>query len=250
VPYAEIAPPPRLRSLVACYWAISRASGGHRVLPDGCIDVLLTADGGARLVGTMTRAIVAPPGERAVFGVRFRPGEAARIAPLAPAELTDGGAPLADAWGADARALECDALRALEDRALSADDVLARLAPLVDRALEERLARHARASDPAVRAAAGALASGSTVHEAARRANLSERQLARRFGARVGIGPKTFARVMRLQRATSAIWSGANAGEAAAIAGYADQAHFTRDAKDLAGVTPVRFVQDARVAAQ
>jgi AraC-like DNA-binding protein len=55
---------------------------------------------------------------------------------------------------------------------------------------------------------------------------------------------------MRLQRATSAIWSGANAAEAAAIAGYADQAHFTRDAKDLAGVTPVRFVQDARVAAQ
>ncbi len=248
--YAEIAPPPRLRSLVACYWAISGPFADHRVLPDGCIDVLLTADGGARLVGTMTRAIVAPPGERAVFGVRFRPGEAARIAPLAPAELTDGEASLADAWGADARALEGRALRALEDRSLSAHDVLARLGPLVDRALEDRLARHARASDLAVRAAADALATGSTVHEAARRASLSERQLARRFCARVGIGPKAFARVMRLQRATSAIWSGANAAEAALLAGYADQAHFTRDAKDLAGVTPVRFVQDARAAAQ
>lgn len=235
---------------MACYWAISGPFDAHRVLPDGCIDILLAGDEGARIVGTMTRAIVASPGERAVFGVRFRPGEAARAAPLAPAELTDGEAPLVASWGDEGRVLEDRALHVLDDRSLSTTAVLARVAPLVDRALEQRLARHAGAADFPIRAAADALACGATVREAAQRASLSERQLARRFAARVGIAPKLFARVMRLQRATSAIWGGSSAVEAAALAGYSDQAHFTRDAKDLAGVTPVRFVQDARAASQ
>jgi AraC-like DNA-binding protein len=100
-----------------------------------------------------------------------------------------------------------------------------------------------------VRVAADVLARGATVREAAARAELSERQLSRRFTARVGVAPKIFGRVMRLQRAVSEIWAGANACEAATAAGYVDQAHFTREARDLAGVTPVRFVQDARAPA-
>jgi AraC-like DNA-binding protein len=88
------------------------------------------------------------------------------------------------------------------------------------------------------------------VRVAAEHAGMSERNLTRRFTSRVGVAPKTFGRVMRLRRAVAAIWSGANASQASAIAGYTDQAPFTRDAKDLAGVTPVRFVQDAGSATQ
>ena len=54
----------------------------------------------------------------------------------------------------------------------------------------------------------------------------------------VGIAPKLFARVMRLQRAASLLADGAAPSVAATQAGYADQAHFTRDASELAGVTP------------
>ena len=67
---------------------------------------------------------------------------------------------------------------------------------------------------------------------------LSERQLARRFVDRVGISPKTFTRVMRLQRAATLLAEGALPSAAASRAGYADQAHFTRDSRELAGITP------------
>jgi transcriptional regulator GlxA family with amidase domain len=77
-----------------------------------------------------------------------------------------------------------------------------------------------------------------SVHEVASAVCLSERQLSRRFETRVGVSPKVFARVMRLQRATGAITSGATVSAAAELAGYADQAHFTREARALALVTP------------
>lgn len=233
MPYSETPAPPDLTSLVECFWRIDGPVSEHRVLPDGCIDIILLGNE-ARVVGTMTRAIVAGASSDPIVGVRFRPGEAARVVRMAPHELTDHDAPLAAVWGDDGKAL---------DDASRTTDVLVC-------ALRARLARHAEAVDLPIRAAASLLERGGTVRDAAEHVGLSERHLARRFTSRVGIAPKTFGRVMRLRRAVSAIWSGANASQAAATAGYADQAHFTRDAKDLAGVTPVRFVQDARGPAQ
>lgn len=223
--YAETAPPPELASLVECFWRIDGPVSEHRVLPDGCIDIILM-NGQARVVGTMTHAIVAAPSAEPIVGVRFRPGEAARIVPMASHELTDLDAPLSASWG--------DAGKALEDAGRSVDVLVG--------AVRERIARHGAAVDLPIRAAASVLAIGGSVRTAAERANMSERNLARRFTSRVGIGPKTFGRVMRLRRAVSEMWSGANASQAASAAGYVDQAHFTRDAKDLAGVTPRAIV--------
>jgi AraC-like DNA-binding protein len=221
VSYSETAPPPDLASLVECFWRIDGGVGEHRVLPDGCIDIVLM-NGSARVVGTMTQAIMASGSLSPIVGVRFRPGEAARVVPMAPHELTDVDAPLSAAWSDDGKAL---------DDAEPTTDVLVS-------ALRARLARHADAVDLPVRAAAAILAHGGSVRDAAEHARLSERQLARRFTSRVGIAPKAFARVMRLQRAVSALAKGSTAGEAASCSGYADQAHFNRDAKALAGVTP------------
>jgi len=42
--YREIPPPPRLAQSIECFWAI-RHSGPealHRVVPDGCADILYT----------------------------------------------------------------------------------------------------------------------------------------------------------------------------------------------------------------
>lgn len=213
----------------------------HRVLPDGCIDILVVGRRGARVVGTMRRAIVAPAQSEAVLGIRFRPGEAARVLPAAPRELTDLEAPLDALWGDDGHTLE-DALVALLERAtherLSSEQVLARASATVERLLCRRLASHGEAVDVRVRAAADLLGAGGSVREVASRVALSERQLTRRFTERVGIAPKVFGRVMRLQRAAALLHEGVVPSEAAARAGYADQAHFTRDASDLAGITP------------
>jgi AraC-like DNA-binding protein len=216
------------------------------VLPDGCIDVLVLGHGGpeaARVVGTMKRAFVAPPRTGAIFGIRFRPGEAARLLPAASRELTDGEAPLASLWGDEGRALEAALVELLDHavaRALTAEQILARARAVVEATLRKRLASHAAAVDTRVRAAAGMLASsdGMSVGEVAKRVELSERQLARRFNERVGVAPKTFARVMRLQRAAALLADGSSPSDAASLAGYADQAHFTRDSSELAGITP------------
>ena len=71
---------------------------------------------------------------------------------------------------------------------------------------------------------------------------LGERQLRRRFAAGVGYGPKTLARVLRFQRLL-ALLTDDRAGrptlaEAAALAGYADQAHMTAECTRLAGRSP------------
>jgi AraC-like DNA-binding protein len=75
---------------------------------------------------------------------------------------------------------------------------------------------------------------------------ISERQLRRVVEAEVGYGPKRLGRVLRLRRALERVRSGAELAEVAYSSGYADQAHFARDCRELAGVPPGRFVQDSR----
>lgn len=233
--YVEHAPPPSLASLVACYWAVSGPYDAHRVLPDGCIDILVTA-GGLRVVGTMSKSFVAPPSATPALGIRFHPGEAARLLPEVDDALTDGTAPLESPAFASHAARLVDGL--FERPATSAHAVLTRAAPSLDAALVAWLGRSGGAVDRAVREAVFTLTSGGTVAEAARRANLSERQLARRFTRRVGVAPKSYGRIARLARAVAALDGGLSASAAAALAGYADQAHFTRDATALAGLPP------------
>jgi AraC-like DNA-binding protein len=67
---------------------------------------------------------------------------------------------------------------------------------------------------------------------------LGERQLRRRFDAAVGYGPKMLARVARFRRALALVRAGEPPAAAAYEAGYADQAHMTREMRALAGRTP------------
>ena len=79
--------------------------------------------------------------------------------------------------------------------------------------------------------------------EVADRVYVSERQLQRRFAERVGYGPKTFQRIARFQRAVRQLGlDGAGPASAAASAGYADQAHLTRESRRLAGLSPRELV--------
>ncbi|MGH9040297.1 MAG: helix-turn-helix domain-containing protein, partial [Acidimicrobiia bacterium] len=74
---------------------------------------------------------------------------------------------------------------------------------------------------------------------------VSERQLHRRCTAAVGYGPKTLARVLRFRRflALASRHPGAGLAGLAAEAGYADQAHLTRECGRLGGTTPARIVR-------
>uniref|UniRef100_UPI001C84EF4B helix-turn-helix domain-containing protein n=1 Tax=Streptomyces beigongshangae TaxID=2841597 RepID=UPI001C84EF4B len=99
------------------------------------------------------------------------------------------------------------------------------------------LRRAAGATPPDRRLAAvvTALAAGRTVASTADAVGWSERQLHRRALAAFGYGPKTLARVLRLQRALSLARAGTPAAKTAAATGYADQAHLTREVRALTG---------------
>ena len=67
---------------------------------------------------------------------------------------------------------------------------------------------------------------------------VSERRLRRRFVQAVGYGPATYLRVTRFQRAVALAPRVAGLAALAAAAGYADQAHLSRDCRALTGLTP------------
>lgn len=70
----------------------------------------------------------------------------------------------------------------------------------------------------------------------------SPRRLIASFREHVGLAPKMAARVIRFDRASSAIRAGsAPLAQVAVSCGYSDQAHMTNDFRDLAGVTPSRL---------
>ncbi len=68
----------------------------------------------------------------------------------------------------------------------------------------------------------------------------SERHLARRFASEIGVAPKTVARILRFEHARRLAATGRDGGWAgiAQEAGYADQAHLTREFTALGGLPP------------
>ena len=94
--------------------------------------------------------------------------------------------------------------------------------------------------DSAVQTAARLLADPSARLPAVTdRLGISERHLRRRFHESVGYGPKTLQRVLRLRRFLDVAASGPpDLAGLAAAAGFADQAHLTRECRELTGAMP------------
>jgi AraC-like DNA-binding protein len=93
--------------------------------------------------------------------------------------------------------------------------------------------------------AAGALATGVPVAAVAADAGLLPRTFRRRFSAQVGLTPKRFARVQRLQRVVRGLDGLVRADWAAVAAehGYADQPHLADEFRELAGVAPTEYLR-------
>ncbi len=73
-----------------------------------------------------------------------------------------------------------------------------------------------------------------------RSVHIGERQLQRLFKSHLGISPKLYSRIIRFRSAYEQAQAGKNIAwtDVAYNLGYADQAHFVKDFKNFAGVTP------------
>jgi hypothetical protein len=88
--------PKPLSAFVDGIWTHTGSTRPYRVLPDGCLDFIFSLESGtASVVGPMSRAIVVPARSGVTFfGVRFRPGHAARFLDTHASELSDEQAAL------------------------------------------------------------------------------------------------------------------------------------------------------------
>ncbi|WP_091091668.1 helix-turn-helix transcriptional regulator [Micromonospora nigra] len=204
--------------------------GPTRVLPDGCLDLLWSSRAGLLVAGPDRTAFlsVSAPGERWV-GLRLPPGVGPAVLGTPAVELRDRRVSLADLWGA--RVVAPLAERAQTD----AGSVLVEVAA--------RRLRAAGGPDPLGARVAAALTAGATVAATAARVGLEPRVLHRRSRHLFGYGPKTLARILRMRRALELARTGTALAEVAVRCGYADQAHLTRDVRDLAGVPPTALLR-------
>jgi len=75
-------------------------------------------------------------------------------------------------------------------------------------------------------------------------AGISERQLRRTCLKHSGLAPKQLARILRFRNAIARLRGGeTHMAELALDCGYYDQAHMIRDFRDLAGISPVRYLR-------
>ncbi|MCF3120041.1 helix-turn-helix domain-containing protein [Streptomyces arenae] len=217
--------PSRLTGAVVWTRAATRAPGeALPVLPDGCMDLLWT-EGRLFVAGPDTHAhvpAIRDTGGRFV-GIRFYPGTAPAFLGVPAHELRDQRVELADLWTA-AEA------RRLAERVDGAGDPMAVLEAV---ALER--AADAGPPDPLLAHVVRSLDAGRSVARTAADAGVNARLLHRRSLPAFGYGPKTLARVLRLQRALALARDGLPYADTAAVAGFADQAHLARDVKELTG---------------
>ncbi|NIH87934.1 helix-turn-helix domain-containing protein [Amycolatopsis granulosa] len=210
--------------VVRCWWA-QRTAGEHlqRVVPDGAADLIVASTGAAYLVGpTLSPAVHRLPAGAELRGLRVRPEAIAAVLGLPGHEVRDAVVPLT--------AVLPDAVARVVADSVWRGQFPAALTP--------------RPGDARVRHAVRRIWRGDPLDSVAAGAGVTGRQLRRLFTEQAGLGPKALQRVARFQRFLRHADSGGALAVAAAAAGYADQAHLTRETRELAGVTPAVLTRE------
>jgi AraC-like DNA-binding protein len=176
-----------------------------------------------------------------LFGIQvdLRPAAARALFGLPPAELYAQELDLGDVMGSEAGELL--------GRLREARDWTARFAVLDDM-FTRLLDRRDLAAEPAVEHAWRLLTQGppTRVSAVADQVFWSRRQLAAKFTAEYGLGPKEAARVSRFSRAVALLRADPtrSLADLAHRCAFSDQAHFTREWRSFTGLSPTRWLRD------
>ena len=243
--YVERPPLPALAGVVRTVWIQTTGETAYvqRHLPTGGVEIHFPIGGRAQLLGPLTGPqIEVIPARTTIVGVRFHPGTAPPL-PTVLDDLLDQRLCLAELWrGSVDRLVEAMALAGTPERALMI--------------LQNHLLHEFRRTvpvDPLLTEAVTALMPWHpiTIDTLATHLALSASQLRRRCLHAVGTSPKVLQRTLRFQGFLALAQAGATAtgrrgadGMAglAIDAGYADQAHLSRECLRLTGLTPRRLL--------
>ncbi len=248
--------PPRSPALAAFVKSLHYQEGEipaafERMLPTGYIHLLVnlyedefrTYSGpdcladrthGAVLAGPRSRSTVSDTREqRCLVRVDFKVGGAPAFFRLPLSETGDQFVELDRLWGRHGAVLR--------ERLLEARTPNAKL-QVLETVLVEQLA-YSQQPDSAVGAGACALECGVSVAQVTSCLGLLPKTFVRHFRRQVGLAPKQFSRVRRLQRLLQSIGAPGSVDWAALAVdhGYSDQAHLIHDFRELTGVTPSAY---------
>lgn len=251
--YVEFSVPGALASRIECIWRLRDPDPGQRpqtIYPDGRCELLVhlgtpmarhdpqhgwQSQAPVLFAGQLTGAIkLAGRGPIDCIGFRLKPAASA-VAGIRPSEGRDQVLDLMPMAPTLARALQTSAETLAADssserwvKPLLNSLTLAPIDPAVARGIELLEAQEGR----------------QRIAELAASVDLNLRQFQARFKAAVGMTPKQFAKVIRLQTMLKSLDSGTNSiADTALSAGFADQAHATRDLARVTGLTPGRLLR-------
>jgi AraC-like DNA-binding protein len=237
---------------VKCVWSLESEgpvqAPRERILPDSCVELVFHfydpfrshfASGESALqprsfvVGQMKRFLEIQPAGRAGFvAVRFHARGAYLFFHRPLSEVAAGVVDLEDLWPARGREWT--------ERIALAPGMEARLR-LIEEALLAQLCENGR-TDPAVDRGLQLIeASGGQIRVAqlAAQIGVSCRQLTRGFQRAVGLSPKEFGRIHRFLHALELLGRGHESlADVALACGFFDQAHFTHEFREFAGMSP------------
>nr|WP_308789594.1 helix-turn-helix domain-containing protein [Polyangium mundeleinium] len=211
-------------------------------LPDGRTALIFRVlergrRGDVSVVGPRTRAMLkdATGFVQAVM-LEFKPGWSTPLLGVAANELCDAFVTLEDIWGRSGRDL-CEELLGARGVPEVLDRLARAFAVRAHQNFESASARLAR------RAARWMEGEEMRVESVAERLGVTTRHLRRAFVENIGIGPKDFARSVRLQRALRMAATSGDWARIATDAGYYDQSHLIADFRALVGLTPAAFLE-------
>lgn len=237
--YREFRPAAVLQPHFQCTWSNALPpDGGNRlaVVPDGCIDITWI-DGELVVAGPDVAVAISSflPGGM-VTGARFRPGAARQWLGVPMSEITGSRIPLEAFWGVRARQIT---------QRIGDASPAARV-----RVMEAAFSTLAAGFEPPspefafVFGALGTASAGTGMNVVLEQLHVSPRTLRRRCHEAFGYGPKTLDRILRFQRFLRLTHQTMQPRLAALAfeAGYADQAHLTREVKCLSGFSPLAIL--------
>ena len=254
---SAISPPPLLSDYVESIWYCVGDSLGHsheRIIPDGSMQLLVNLDenelrwqasdvapqrvSGAAVAGAWSSSFVIDTRQQKhITGVSFRRGGAAAFFPVPSVAFRNNHVALNDVFsGLDLREQLLSALQMRNGRSRL-------FATWIDFLTEHFVPHRCPTWLPL---ACDLLAVNQSVRTVSTACGMDIRRFRAEFSAAVGISPKSFARVRRLQRVMADIAGGATIdrpgwADIALANGYFDQAHMNRDFRLLAGVTPAQY---------
>jgi AraC-like DNA-binding protein len=246
--YLERVPAAPLNQYIRTLWythAPEAPAGRERILPSGCIQVIVNLAGDfihpehvpSLIAGARSECEIVDRADMAdLIGIVFEPGGFTPFVSDAADTFSNRFTALEDVWGAKAKTLR-DRLRdipAPSGKLLVLEQFLrGSFAPHMQRNRTVDFALNCFTTAPAI----------STVREVAEQTGWSMRHFSQIFREEVGLTPKVWCRVQRFQRAVRLLHAGADVAwaELALDLGYYDQSHFANEFRAFSGIDATTY---------